>query len=73
MTIRIVSRVQADVTVTGKGGAYELEVGGNHDSPDVTHAPDSYRFALQESLYAFYADLVTQCIVLDVEEAPADQ
>ena len=48
-------------------------IGGNHDSPDVTHAPDSYRYALQEGLYAFYADLVTQCIVLDVKEAPAEK
>ena len=73
MTIRVVSRVQADVTVTGKGGTRELEVGGNHDSPDVTQAPDSYRYALQESLYAFYADLATQAIKLEMKEAPAEE
>jgi hypothetical protein len=72
MTIRIVSRIQADVTVTGPGGEQVLEVGGNHDSPDVTHSPDSYRFALQESLYAFYADLASQCIGLVIPEAPPE-
>jgi len=72
MTIRIVSRVQASVTVTGKGGERVMEVGGNHDSPDVTHSPDSYRYALQESLYAFYAELATQCISLEMPEPPAE-
>lgn len=72
MTIRVVSRVQVDVTVTGKGGTRTMEVGGNHDSPDVTQAPDSYRYALQESLWAFYADLATQCIKLEMPEPPAE-
>jgi hypothetical protein len=72
MTIRIVSRIQADVTVTGEGGTKEMEAGGNHDSPDVTQTPDSYRFALQESLWAFYADLATQAINLEMPEAPPE-
>ncbi len=70
MTIHVESIVQADVTVTGKGGTAEFQVDGYNDSPDAGTSPSSYQFALQEALYDFYDNLAARCISMEIA-APA--
>jgi len=67
MTIRVESRVQVTVVLTGEGVEEELEVSGYHDSADVAKSPESFQFALDEALHDLYTHVATAFIQLDVE------
>jgi hypothetical protein len=65
MTIGVQSAIQVSVTVTGAGGTVDLQADGFHESRDVARSPDSYAFALDESLFDLSTKLGTAAVQME--------